>query len=445
MRTGVSREEPLEDVVLRAGLRVDALIARGSFGVVYRGRQIAIDRDVAIKILHAGFALATEPKRLFRDEIRAIGNIDHRNVVRVLDADDTADGRVYFVMELLDGPTLQQVAERGPIAGPRACTLVGQLLDGLAAVHAAGHIHADVKPSNALVVGMGSDERVVLVDFGLSRLRRVGGPVEAVGGTRAYMAPEQLRAWEVDARSDVFSAALVLLRLLTGWQRDEDGPILPPLDGVTDAALRAALERALAVEPSARPSAADFARALRGGPPEEEVPPGPPPPFRELAPMTERDRGRLYGRTADVVRLARRIDSDRALVLTGPSGTGKTSLLRAGLIPLLDAKGIRSIYVSCEFGALAALAAKLAAAGPQDRRVVVILDQLESLLAAGGDGRRQSSADCWNVHGRGGPKPPSCSRCAKTSSLASWRRRRSPTACHRCGSARSTAKALAWR
>src|SRR4051794_30377757 len=96
---------------LRSGLRVDGVIARGSFGVVFRGRQLAVDRNVAIKVLHDGFAPETEPGLLFRDEIRAIGTIDHRNVVRVFDAADTTDGRLYFVMELLDGPTLQQLAE----------------------------------------------------------------------------------------------------------------------------------------------------------------------------------------------------------------------------------------------------------------------------------------------------------------------------------------------
>src|SRR4051812_32062947 len=111
---------------LRSGLRVDGVIARGSFGVVFRGRQLAVDRDVAIKVLHLGFAPETEPGLLFRDEIRAIGTIDHHNVVRVFDASDTSDGRQYFVMELLDGPTLQQLAEHGPLPVPRAIALVTQ-------------------------------------------------------------------------------------------------------------------------------------------------------------------------------------------------------------------------------------------------------------------------------------------------------------------------------
>ena len=208
--------DDLMEGLLRPGLRLERVIGRAAFGVVFRGRQLAVDREVAVKVLHPGFAPDSEAGQLFRDEIRAIGTIDHRNVVRIFDADETLDGRLYFVMELLAGPTLQQLADAGSVSPARAIALVGQLLDGLAAVHAAGHIHADVKPSNAMMSGDGPQERLVLIDFGLSRLRRADRPAEAVGGTRAYMAPEQLHTWALDARSDVFSAALVLVKLVTG-------------------------------------------------------------------------------------------------------------------------------------------------------------------------------------------------------------------------------------
>src|SRR5262249_39987317 len=157
----------------------------------------------------------------------------------------------------------------------------------------------------------------------------------------------QLGSWEVDARSDVFSAALVFVKLVTGRHRTGD-EMAPPLDAIADPAVRRALERALAIDPASRPSAADFARALRGGQPEGPVAPGPPPPYRALAPLTERDRGRLRGRETDVVRLVRRIESGRPVVLTAPSGTGKTSLLRAGLVPYLEAEGTAHVYLACD-------------------------------------------------------------------------------------------------
>lgn len=373
-------------VAIRPGLRLDAVIAEGGFGTVYRARQLDVERAVAVKVLHRGFDPDDEAGRLFRDEIRAIGRIDHRNVVRILDAGATADGRLYFAMELLAGRTLAELAEAGPVPAPRAIALVAQLVRGLAAVHAAGHIHADVKPSNALVTDDEAGERVVLIDFGLSRLRGA----EAVGGTRAYMAPEQLEAWRLDPRSDVFAAALVLVRLLTGWERSRADELVPPLDAIDDAAVREALARALAIDPAARPSAADFARALAGGDPDEPAAAGPPPPFRHLAPLVERDRGRLHGREADAIGLARQLEPGRPVVLAAPSGTGKTSLLRAGLGPYLDARGTASRYVA-DREAARALAAALAAGDA--RPGVVIVDQAEAIgdaivadvLAACGD------------------------------------------------------------
>ncbi|HET9622775.1 MAG TPA: SUMF1/EgtB/PvdO family nonheme iron enzyme [Kofleriaceae bacterium] len=363
--------------VIHPKLRVEQEIGRGSFGVVFRAHQLTVARDVAVKVLHPGVAPANQLERQFLEEIRAIGRIKHDNVVQIFDADEAVDGRPYFVMELLQGHTLQQLADDG-MAPTLAIKLVAQLLDGLAAVHAAGHIHADVKPANAVVCGVPGRERVVLIDFGFSCLHQAGGPSEAVGGTRAYMAPEQLQAWKVTPASDVFSAALVLVKLLTGRHRQPD-ELVPSLDGITDPAVLRALDRALAEDAARRPSAADFARALRGGKQDAPPPPGLPPPFRELAPLTEDDRGRLCGRANDVVRLARRIENSRAVVLTAPSGTGKTSLLRAGVIPYLDAAGIPHLYLACGADVQGVLASQLGA----EPRLVVILDQIEVAIAGG--------------------------------------------------------------
>ena len=132
--------------------------------------------------------------------------------------------------------------------------LTRQLLAGLAAAHDAGLVHADVKPANAIVVerGGGAAERVVLVDFGLARLRAADHPAESAGGTPAYMAPEQMDLGRIDARSDLFSAALVLVYLLTGWRRPTPYSLTPPLELITDPELRVVLERALELEPARR-------------------------------------------------------------------------------------------------------------------------------------------------------------------------------------------------
>jgi len=211
-----SVEDDLTGSVLPGRFRIDQIVARGTFGTVYRARQLAVERDVALKVLHGDIDPSSEDGRLFVHEIRSVGRIDHANVVRIYQADITHDGRLFFAMELLDGKDLQQVIAAGKVSRERAIELTRQLLAGLGAAHDAGLVHADVKPANALVVERDGAERVVLVDFGLSRLRSPDRPAESAGGTPAYMAPEQMMEGRVDARSDLFSAALVFVHLLTG-------------------------------------------------------------------------------------------------------------------------------------------------------------------------------------------------------------------------------------
>ena len=126
-------------------------IGHGSFGTVYRARQLAVERDVAIKVLHADIDPSSEDGKLFVHEIRSVGRIDHANVVRIFQADITHDGRLFFAMELLDGSDLQQLgADKLP--KQRAVDLTRQLLAGLGAAHDAGLVHADIKPANAIVI-----------------------------------------------------------------------------------------------------------------------------------------------------------------------------------------------------------------------------------------------------------------------------------------------------
>src|SRR5215468_1583713 len=242
MRATRPRNEDREDLtgtVLPGRFRLDAVIARGTFGTVYRARQLAVERDVAVKVLHPDIDPASEDGRLFVHEVRSVGRLDHVNVVRVYQADITHDGRLFFAMELLAGHDLQDLGSRGPLPQVRAIELVRQLLAGLAAAHDAGLVHADVKPANAIVVERDGAERVVLVDFGLARLRAADRPAESAGGTPAYMAPEQMDLGRIDARSDLFSAALVLVYLLTGWRRPNAFTPAPPLEIITDPDLRA--------------------------------------------------------------------------------------------------------------------------------------------------------------------------------------------------------------
>jgi formylglycine-generating enzyme required for sulfatase activity len=356
-----SDTEDLTGSVLPGRFRIDSVVARGTFGTVYRARQLAVERDVAVKVLHAEIDPASDDGRLFVHEIRSVGRIDHANVVRIHQADITPDGRLFFAMELLDGRDLQEVGGQGPLPRARAVELVRQLLAGLGAAHDAGLVHADVKPANAIVIERDGVERVVLVDFGLARLRAPDHPAESAGGTPAYMAPEQMHLGRVDARSDLFSAALVLVYLLTGWRRPNAFTPTPAFEIITDPGLRAVLERALELEPAKRyATARELVSALTGAaPPPPEVAPAPPAPFRQLAPLTEDDRGRLYGRESDLAVLTQHALYRRSVIYTAPSGTGKTSILRAGLVPRLEALGVHVVYLRCRADSAAALAAAI--------------------------------------------------------------------------------------
>jgi formylglycine-generating enzyme required for sulfatase activity len=366
-------DDPELGTVLPGRFRLDARLAEGGFGIVYRARQLTVGRDVAVKVMRAGIDPFSEDGRLFVQEIQAVGRIDHANVVRVYQADVTADGRLFFAMELLDGRDLQAQVAAGPTPLADAVALVGQLLAGLDAAHRAGLVHADVKPGNVIVSG----GRAVLVDFGLARLRRTDEAATAIGGTPAYMAPEQLEHERVDARSDLFAAALVLVALVTGWRRTRAADLTPPADvlaRIDDARVREALTRALAIDPAARfATAAAFAAALTGEDVSDAALPERPP-FHGLASFDERDDGLLFGRDRELTQLSELVLHRRVVVVTAPSGVGKTSLLRAGLRPRLEALAVRVTYASCRTEDAASLGAALAPGG------VVLLDQVEAAL-----------------------------------------------------------------
>lgn len=385
--------EGLVGTVLPGRFQISRSLARGSFGTVYMARQLAIERDVAVKVLNGSVDPGSDLGRLFIQEIQSVGRIDHPNVVRIFQADITSGGRLFYAMELLAGCDLQQIIDRdGLMSRERGTKLVLQLLAALTAAHEVGLVHADIKPANAFVVPTRTDERLVLLDFGLARFRSPDRPVESAGGTPAYMSPEQLRDGRVDHRSDLFAAALVLVTLLCGWRRRTADELVPPLDVIDDVHLRGVLTRALSISPDDRFQAAnELALALGGkpGPSSREIAP----PFRHLAPFTETDGGRLYGRTRELAVLVEHVLYRRVVIYTAPSGTGKTSLLRAGLVPRLIALGVECVYVACRGNTRVDVARAIwhegdsiadAAAGrtaSEHKKLVVIIDQIEAALA----------------------------------------------------------------
>jgi Tol biopolymer transport system component len=205
-----------------------APLGAGGMGEVYRAHDARLGREVAIKVLPASFAADEDHLRRFEQEARAIGALNHPNILGVYDT-GSHEGAPYVVSELLEGATLRTLLGTSPPAQRKTLDYATQIARGLAAAHDRGIVHRDVKPENVFVT---RDGRVKILDFGLAKLTHTGSAFAAdtallatapaltsagtVVGTAGYMSPEQVRGEAVDHRSDIFSFGIVLYEMLTG-------------------------------------------------------------------------------------------------------------------------------------------------------------------------------------------------------------------------------------
>ena len=200
---------------------IDGVIGGGSFGTVYRGRQLGLDRPVAIKV--PTYEIAADPvqARRFAREARAAARIVHPGVVAIYAVGELDDGRPYLAMQLIDGAPLDRILEDGPVSAPRALRIARDIASALSETHAAGVIHRDLKPGNVMWRrDRNGDDRITLVDFGIA----VGQPGSADAsrltahgliGTPHYMSPELAQGEQVDARADLYSLGCLLFELTT--------------------------------------------------------------------------------------------------------------------------------------------------------------------------------------------------------------------------------------
>ncbi|PYQ11115.1 MAG: hypothetical protein DMF80_22565, partial [Acidobacteria bacterium] len=190
--------------------RVMGLVGQGAMGVVYRGRDDSLDRDVALKLMR-GVGGAEHGARFLR-EARAAARLQHPNIVTIYEAAEH-EGAPFIAMELLEGVDLQQAIEAGLRPDPKVTLpIVLQLLAGLGHAHEHGIVHRDVKPSN-LFLPRGRPAKIM--DFGVA-WRAGATAATGIVGTPNYMSPEQVRGDSLDGRSDLFSAGLILYELVTG-------------------------------------------------------------------------------------------------------------------------------------------------------------------------------------------------------------------------------------
>lgn len=193
--------------------RILERIGTGGMGTVYRARDTRLDRDVALKFLPSSPADGRASERLLV-EARAAAALEHHNVCTVHEIGETDDGRPFIAMAFYRGETLKERLRRGPVPAAEAADVTAQLARGLAAAHARGIVHGDVKPGNVMLT---ADGTVKLLDFGLAEMGDAPlVPSGARRGTLPYMSPEQVRGEPRDARADLWSVGVVLYEMLTG-------------------------------------------------------------------------------------------------------------------------------------------------------------------------------------------------------------------------------------
>jgi protein kinase-like protein len=262
-----------------AGHRIDALVARGGMGVVYRVTHLSLGTERALKLIAPELAADEQFRARFRREWRTAASIDHPHAIPIHDAGE-ANGHLYIAMRYVHGTDLRQlIAERGALDVGLAARVLSQVTSALDAAHGLGLIHRDIKPANILVEGIDDEPHAYLTDFGLSK--HASSTIQLTGtghwlGTVDYVAPEQAQGQPVDARTDIYGLGCVLFQAITGevpYPRNNDvakifAHVNDPVPSLTAVAphvppaLDEVVQRAMAKDPDRRyPSAGDLGRA----------------------------------------------------------------------------------------------------------------------------------------------------------------------------------------
>jgi len=338
------------------GYRVLEEIGHGAFGEVFRARQPHVGREVAVKVIHRHLANDPDFIRRFEAEAQLVARLEHPHIVPLYDYWREPSG-AFLVMRFLRGGSLRDALKEGALQPHRVAAVTDQVAQALVSAHRRDVVHRDVKPANIL---FDEDGNAYLSDFGIAK-EHASAQVPLRGGTPSpflyYLSPEEVQGQPPTARADIYSLGLVVYEMLAGrhpYAQAAPHEVadkhlrepLPPLAtrGVPPA-IDGVIERATAKDPDQRyADAAALAIALHaalddGAAASVALPVQVRNPYKGLEPFLEADASDFFGREAMVARLLERLRGQsavsRVLVVTGPSGSGKSSLVRAGLVPAL--------------------------------------------------------------------------------------------------------------
>lgn len=363
-----------EDLTGRAirGYALAERIGMGGMGSVYRAIQPNVEREVAVKIILPAFANHPDFIRRFEAEAQLVARLEHPHIVPLYDY-WREPGVAYLVMRLLRGGNVQNLLGQGPLSLDVTTHLLEQICSALNVAHRIGVIHRDLKPANVL---LDEDNNAYLADFGIAK--NISNPdlehqtqIDEMVGSPRYISPEQIRSLSIKPQTDIYCLGIMLYEMLTGAlpfagptpidyiQQHINAP-MPPLSAHhpgLPAALDAVIGQATAKNPEDRyvdtmTLFKDFCQAtsslLNDRPPmihvEEEIDLEIANPFKGLRAFSEIDAENFFGREILVQQLLARLgeggDLRRFLAVIGPSGSGKSSVVRAGLIPALRRGGL---------------------------------------------------------------------------------------------------------
>ncbi len=385
--TGNTDSSVVRAVELRPGTRIGQYelireLGAGGMGTVYLARDLRLGRRVAIKFLQSTSADTT---RRFVREARATAQCSHENIVIIYEV-GAYFGNPFMVLEFLQGQPLSKIARPDQKLPPaRVVELITPVLRALSVAHELGIVHRDLKPDNVFVTDGGT---IKVLDFGIAKVVQGGGDttdekpapealaagpapaalgsfhdtksevtrVGAVIGTMAYMSPEQWGIGTVDARTDIWAVGVMMFQMLSGKHPQPPGeaPVMVavaknPMLSLREAApevpagLADVVDRCLRKNKDERfPDVRALLRALEPFQPGQlasQAQQADASPYAGLASFQEADAGRFFGRTREIAAMVNRIRERPLLAVLGPSGVGKSSLVRAGLVPALKQSG----------------------------------------------------------------------------------------------------------